>query len=74
MSNFPAIRGKPLIAALKKIGFAVIRVNASHHFLRHDDGRTTVVPVQAGETLGPGILRAIHADCELTKEQLHELL
>jgi len=34
----------------------------SHHFLRHPDGPTTVVPVHAGETIGPGLLFQILRD------------
>ena len=36
-----------------------MRVRSSHHFLRHPEGRTTVVPVHAGETIGPGLLNQI---------------
>lgn len=74
MSQFPAITGKQLIAALSQIGFFVQRVKGSHHFLRHDDGRTTVIPVHAGDTLGSGILRKILKDCDLDREDLQELL
>jgi predicted RNA binding protein YcfA (HicA-like mRNA interferase family) len=74
MTVLPSIRGKDLIAALKKTGFDVIRVKGSHHFLRHGDGRTTVVPVHAGETIGPGLLSKILRDCELTREELHQVL
>jgi predicted RNA binding protein YcfA (HicA-like mRNA interferase family) len=48
------ITGKELIRALAKVGFAVVRVQGSHHRLRHADGRVTTVPVHAGETIGPG--------------------
>jgi predicted RNA binding protein YcfA (HicA-like mRNA interferase family) len=33
-----------------------------------------VVPAHAGETLGPGLLHKILRDCELTADQLAELL
>jgi predicted RNA binding protein YcfA (HicA-like mRNA interferase family) len=46
----------------------------SHHLLRHADGRTTVVPVHAGEVIGPGLLQQVLTDCEMTREQLQELL
>jgi predicted RNA binding protein YcfA (HicA-like mRNA interferase family) len=46
------LTGKELIRALKKCGFAVVRVQGSHHRLRHSDGRVTTVPVHAGETIG----------------------
>lgn len=74
MSKLPAVKGRKLIAGLVKVGFVVQRVRGSHHFLSHPDGRTTVVPVHAGETIGPGLLRAIMHDCELSREQLIELL
>ena len=74
MSKFSAVTGKALIAALKDIGFLVQRVKGSHHFLRHPDGRTTVVPVHSGESLGPGLLAKILRDVELTRSELEELI
>ncbi|MEI8174123.1 MAG: type II toxin-antitoxin system HicA family toxin, partial [Deltaproteobacteria bacterium] len=49
MSTFPAFSGPQLIKALRRLGFELIRVKGSHHFLRHPDGRCTVVPVHRGE-------------------------
>ena len=74
MTALPSIRGKDLVAALRKAGFEVVRVKGSHHFLRHHDGRTTVVPVHAGETIGPGLLSKILRDCDLSREALHSFL
>ena len=56
MSRSPRITGSELIAALVKAGFQVVRVQGSHHFLHHEDGQRTVVPVHSGETLGRGLL------------------
>ncbi|MBN9663655.1 MAG: type II toxin-antitoxin system HicA family toxin [Acidobacteria bacterium] len=66
--------GTDWIAALAKAGFRVLRAKGSHHFLRHEDGRSTVVPVHAGEILGPGLLHKILRDCHMTGDQLSELL
>ena len=74
MSRSPRITGTDLIAALAQAGFRVLRVKGSHHFLRHEDGRSTVVPVHAGEILGPGLLHKILRDCQMTGDQLSELL
>ncbi len=74
MTSFPAVKGKDLISALRGIGFVAVRVKGSHHFIRHSDGRTTVVPVHAGETLGPGLLASILRDLKITREQLQKLL
>ena len=74
MTALPGVTGKELLAALVRAGFGVARVKGSHHFLRHADGRTSVVPVHAGETIGPGLLSKILRDCEMTREELHRLL
>ena len=74
MSTLPSVTGKDLLAALKKAGFDVVRIKGSHHFLRHMDGRATVVPIHSGETIGPGLLSKILRDCELSREALAELL
>ncbi len=74
MTSFSSVKGKDLISALRGEGFVVIRVKGSHHFIRHSDGRATVIPVHAGETLGPGLLASILRDLKLTREQLQKLL
>ena len=74
MTALPSVSGKELLAALRKAGFDVARVKGSHHFLRHADGRTTVVPVHSGETIGPGLLSKILRDCDIDRDELHKLL
>lgn len=74
MTKLPGLTGKKIVKTLQKTGFKIIRVKGSHHFLRHQDGRTTVVPVHAGETIGPGLLSKILRDCELTREEFIALL
>ena len=68
------VTGKQLLAALSSAGFSVSRIKGSHHIMRHPDGRTTVVPIHAGETIGPGLLAKILRDCDLTREDLQQLL
>ena len=74
MTKLARITGQRLITALRKAGFDVIHVRGSHHFLRHPDGRHTVVPVHRGETIGPGLMSKILQDCEMTQEEFVELL
>ncbi|MHB8904790.1 MAG: type II toxin-antitoxin system HicA family toxin [Melioribacteraceae bacterium] len=74
MSKLPSISGKKLVSLLQQIGFEVIRVKGSHHFIKHKDGRATVVPIHANEDLGIGILSKILKDCELSKETFNNLL
>ncbi|CAG1022731.1 hypothetical protein MTYM_01948 [Methylococcales bacterium] len=74
MTTFPSLSGKEILLALKRAGFEVIRIKGSHHFIHHPDGRSTVVPVHAGETMGPGLLAKILRDCELSREQFQKLL
>jgi len=74
MSRLPGLTGKQVVAALEQGGFAIPRIRSSHHFLRHPDGRTTIVPVHAGESIGPGLMSKILRDCELTREEFVGLL
>ena len=74
MVRLPRLTGKQVIAALVQMQFEVVGVKGSHHFLRHPDGRVTVVPVHGGETIGPGLLLKILRDCELTREEFQPLL
>lgn len=74
MTRLPRITGKEMLRALEEWGFILIRVKGSHHFVRHPDGRKTVVPVHASETLGPGLTSKILADAHLTRDELIEKL
>ena len=74
MTTLPSFTGLELIAVLKKAGFEIIRIKGSHHFLRHDDGRSTVIPMHSGESIGPGLFNKILRDCDLKREQFLKLL
>ena len=74
MTRLPRLTGAELIAALAKAGSEVIRERGSHHFLRHPDGRSTVIPAHSGEGLGPGITSKILRDCDLSADALRDLL
>ena len=74
MSRAARVTGRELIVALGRAGFSVVRVRGSHHFVQHADGRSTVVPVHAGETLGIGLLSRILRDCDVTSSALALLL
>ena len=74
MSKLRPVTAERVIKALRKAGFVVVRRRGSHVFLRHQDGRATVVLVHKGEDLGRGLLRKIIHDVELTREEFLELL
>lgn len=70
MTRLPRLKGKELVRLLEKLGFEIVRTRGSHLFLRHADGRVTTVPVHAGETIGPGLLRSILRDVELSADEV----
>jgi len=74
MSGFPAVTGLRLVKALERFGFVRIRTKGSHNFMRHPDGRRTVVPVHRGDTIGRGLLARILRDCELTYDEVRAAL
>jgi predicted RNA binding protein YcfA (HicA-like mRNA interferase family) len=74
MPNLPVISGKALIKFLQNIGFIVVRINGSHHRLKHKDGRVTTVPVHKNQELPKGLLRKIiREDLELELEKFIKL-
>ena len=58
----------------EQLGFESLRVKGSHHFLRYPDGRTTVMPIHAGETIAPGLLNSIMRQVKITRDDLLRLL
>lgn len=74
MSRLPRVTGRQALKALLKAGFILIRTKGSHHFVRHPDGRATVGPVHASETLGPGLFNRILKDAEIERDEFDELL
>ena len=74
MTRLPRLTGRELVRALESAGYTVDRTRGSHLFLKHADGRATTVPIHSGETIGPGLLRAILRDVEISVDDLARLL
>ncbi|MEK6833762.1 MAG: type II toxin-antitoxin system HicA family toxin [Nanoarchaeota archaeon] len=75
MPKLPLITATEFIKILKKIGFEIIRQKGSHIFLRHKDGRTTVVPDHSGEKVDRGLLNKIlKKDIQVSREEFEKLL
>ena len=74
MSKLPVFKPIELVHTLERLGFHRIRQKGSHLYLKHPDGRATVVPIHKGEDIPPGLLRSILRDVELSREQLLEHL
>lgn len=73
--RLPRVTGRDVLSALRRAGFEEIRVRGSHHYLRRPGGgKLVTVPVHAGETIGPKLLRCILEQAGLTEEEFFELL
>lgn len=68
------IQALKLIDFLNNLGFDILRQKGSHVFLKHPDGRTTVIPVHKGEEIGRGLLLKILADVKITRKNFIEML
>ena len=74
MPHLPVISGKAFLKFLQAMGFVIVRINGSHHRLKHLDGRITTVPVHKNQDLPKGLLRKIiREDLELELEQFINL-
>jgi len=75
MSKLPQISAKELIKILTELGFEIIRQSGSHVFLKHKDGRTTVVPNHPGEKIDRGLLNKIlKKDIQISREEFERYI
>ena len=73
MSRLPVLKPTQLVRILERLGFQRIRQKGSHLYLRHPDGRTTVVPMHKGTDLPPGLFRSILNDIKMHREEFLRL-
>ena len=67
--KLPLLDAKELIKILNKMGFEVIRQRGSHIYLKHKDGRCTVVPLHSGRDIRRGLLKRILNEIDVSREE-----
>lgn len=72
MPKLVPIKGRLLIKFLENLGFVQRDAEGAHVFLKHPDGRTTVVPVHNKE-ISRGLLRKILNDVQVSVEEYDRL-
>jgi len=68
MSKLPVLKPKEVIKILLKLGFFESRQKGSHKQFKHNDGRSTTVPVHQGRDLSPILMRQIAKDINMNIE------
>ena len=74
MSKLPLLTGLELIKILERIGFKTVRQKGSHVFLKHQDNRTTIVPIHKGKDVDRSLLRKILRDTEISTDEFKDIL
>ena len=72
MPKLPRPTGKEMIKFLEGLGFRVVRIVGSHHFM-DGGGRRTTVPVHGNRNLKIGTLRAILRDVDVSPDEFARL-
>jgi predicted RNA binding protein YcfA (HicA-like mRNA interferase family) len=70
--RLPVLSGKEIIKALAKVGFVAVRQKGSHVFLRHVDGRRTVVPLH--DEVNQSTIMDIIEQTKLTRQEFLRLI
>jgi predicted RNA binding protein YcfA (HicA-like mRNA interferase family) len=70
--RLPVLSGREIIKALAKVGFVPVRQKGGHVFLRHVDGRRTVVPLH--EEVNKSTIMDIIEQTKLTRQEFLELI
>ena len=69
MGRIPVLKPREVIAILEALGFFEVRQRGSHKQFRHQDGRSTTVPVHPGRDVSPILLRQIAKDIGLVIDE-----
>ena len=69
MGKFPVLKPREVITILETLGFVEVRQRGSHKQFRHQDGRSTTVPVHPGRDVSPILLRQIAKDIGLVIDE-----
>jgi len=75
MAKIPRLTGKELSKIVEKLGFKFIRQTGSHAVYEHPDNRKIVIPMHAGQEIGPGLLnKIIKKDLQINREEFRKLI
>jgi len=74
MPKLPRLTAREIVAAIEKVGFALVRQSGSHAIYKNGVGRRVTIPIHVSKVLHPKLLKSILRDADLTVEKLHELL
>ncbi|MCY4028777.1 MAG: type II toxin-antitoxin system HicA family toxin [Acidobacteria bacterium] len=72
MARLPVLSGDEFVAAVRRIGYSLDRIEGSHMIVVGPTGRRLSVPRHP--ELGRGLLRALIRDAGLTREEFVSLL
>ncbi len=56
------------------MGFKNIKQKGSHVFLKHQDNRTTIIPVHKGKDVDRSLLRKILRDTKISPDKFKDIL
>ena len=75
MPPFPRVTGREVVRALQQLGWTVVAQKGSHVQLKHPTrgGRVTV-PIHAGETFGPGLIKSILSQAGISADEFRSAL
>ena len=67
-------KARDVVKALNRLGFLPRHSKGSHVLMKHQDGRTTTVPIHPREEIDQVLLRKIAADVGMESEELMFLI
>ena len=73
MSKLKTVTSVQICKLVESLGFVAIRQRGSHRFYRHEDGRTTIIPMHVGD-LDRSLVRKMLRDIELTIDEFNSMV
>ncbi len=69
----PSARADEFRRAAAKLGFLKARQTGSHERWRHQDGRTTTIPIHGGREIGPPLFYRILNQLGIDEKEFEQL-
>lgn len=73
MGRMSSIDGRRMLKALARLGWLVVRVRGSHHFVAKPGASSAVIPVHPGRTMKEGTARAILAQLGIPEDAFFDV-
>ncbi len=74
MNRLPVLKAREVIRVLERLGYHKARHRGGHAHYTKPGKKTIPIPIHGGQDIGPGLLRKIMRDLQISRDEFLRLL